>query len=95
MDFSIPVTLSSGVANRFIVTATDMADNVSPPCFAPIIYQGDVQTAAGSWTGAIGNTSINVRAPYTGDSNGNNAGKVRWRTPAARRHLQRPAEHDP
>ncbi|MCC7372260.1 MAG: Ig-like domain-containing protein [Chloroflexi bacterium] len=81
-NFSLPVTLTNGTANRFIVTATDAANNVSTPEYLPIIYQGETRTLLTGGDVVEGNSNINIFLPYLGDSNGNNSATVRWRTPA-------------
>src|SRR5439155_14693664 len=78
-NFSINVTLTSGTANRFLVTATDAAGNQSAAAVVPIIHQGDSKTTPGTIHVTAGTTTIQVVAPLNGDSNGNNSAKVRWR----------------
>src|SRR5215211_2429477 len=58
-----------------------MANNTGPPAFASIIHQGETRTNPATWGAGIGNNSLTVLAPFTGDANANNSGTVRWKTP--------------
>ena len=84
--FGITVSLASGIANCYLLTATEEAGNVSPVAVAPTIHQGDTKTGPGTVVLAAGSDSVGgniaVTAPFSGDANGSNSATVSWSTSA-------------
>jgi hypothetical protein len=80
--FSIDVPLAPGQANKFLLTASDVAGNQSGVVVLPTINQGDRRTTPGTVTGSPGNNTLTAYAPFSGDlavaGNTQNTAVVEW-----------------